>query len=228
MNIRLVLLCSVVAAAMAADLPYAGKWKVNLAKSDFGQTTVTFESLPGGEWQTTAFGVTYKFKMGGKDYPDNMGGTAAWKSIDANTWELVAKANGKVTETDTFKLDDGGKALTDTAKQMKADGGSIESTTVIRARFRRPVARWEMEDQKGLWRVRDGGNDSFRERWSRIQRSRHGDELRRQVGRQGLPLHRTDAAAGLHRSDEQRRTIPRSDGQERWQALFQSNLYGGG
>ena len=185
---------------MAADLPYAGKWEVNLAKSDFGQTTVTFESLPGGEWQTTAFGVTYKFKMGGKDYPDNMGGTAAWKSIDANTWELVAKANGKVTETDTFKLDDGGKALTDTAKQMKADGGSIESTTVIRARFRRPVARWEMEDQKGLWRVRDGGNDSFRERWSRIQRSRHGDKLRRQVGRQGLPLHRTDAAAGVHRS----------------------------
>jgi len=130
MNIRLVLLCSVVAAAMAADLPYAGKWKINLAKSDFGQTTVTFESLPGGEWQSTAFGVTYKFKMDGKDYPDNMGGTAAWKSLDANTWELVAKANGKVAEIDTFKLDTAGQALTDTAKEMKADGGSIESTAV--------------------------------------------------------------------------------------------------
>src|ERR1700694_5175232 len=130
MNTRLALLCSVFPAAMAADLPYAGKWKMNLAKSDFGQTTVTFENLPRDEWQTTAFGVTYKFKMDGKDYPDSMGGTAAWKSVRADTWELGAKENGKVTETDTFKLGAGGKALTDTAKQMKADGGSIESTIV--------------------------------------------------------------------------------------------------
>jgi hypothetical protein len=130
MNVRLVLLCSIVSAGMAAELPYVGKWKMNLAKSDFGQTTVTIENLPGGEWQTTAFGVTYKFKMDGKDYPDSMGGTAAWKSVDAKTWELVAKTNGKVTETDTFKLGTDGKTLTDNARQMKADGGSIESTTI--------------------------------------------------------------------------------------------------
>jgi hypothetical protein len=130
MNIRLVLICSVIAPAMAADLPYAGKWKVNLAKSDFGQTTLTFQSLPGGEWRVTTFGVSYKFKMDGKDYPDGMGGAAAWKSVDANTWELVAKANGKVTVTDTFKLGADGKTLTDAAKQMKADGGAIQSTTV--------------------------------------------------------------------------------------------------
>jgi hypothetical protein len=130
MNTRLALLCSIVSAGMAAELPYAGKWKVNLAKSDFGQTTITFENLPGGEWQTTAFGITYKFKIDGKDYPDSMGGTAAWKAVDANTWELVAKANGKVTETDTFRLTADGKTLTDNAKQMKPDGGSIESTTV--------------------------------------------------------------------------------------------------
>jgi hypothetical protein len=128
MNTRLALLCSIVSAAMAADLPYAGKWKVNLAHSDFGQSTVTFENLRGGEWQTTAFGITYKFKMDGKDYPDSMGGTAAWKAVDAHTWELVAKANNKVTETDTFQLGADGKTLTDNAKQMKADGGSIEST----------------------------------------------------------------------------------------------------
>ncbi|HXJ44197.1 MAG TPA: hypothetical protein VNH18_33225 [Bryobacteraceae bacterium] len=130
MKTQLALLCSIVCTAMAADLPYAGKWKVNLARSDFGQTTVTFENLPSGEWQSSAFGVTYKFKMDGKDYPDSMGGTAAWKAVDANTWELVAKANGKVTETDTFKLGADGKTLTDNVRQMKADGGSIESTAV--------------------------------------------------------------------------------------------------
>ena len=130
MNIRLALVCSIIAPAMAADLPYAGKWKINLTKSDFGQTAITFENLPGGEWQSTAFGITYKFKMDGKDYPDNMGGTAAWKSIDTNTWELEAKANGKVTGTDTFRLGADGKTLTDVGKQMKADGGAIESTTL--------------------------------------------------------------------------------------------------
>jgi hypothetical protein len=72
MKTRMFLLCALVSATLAADLPYAGKWKVNLAKSDFGQTTVTYESLPGGEWQTTSFGVTYKFKMDVKDYPDGM------------------------------------------------------------------------------------------------------------------------------------------------------------
>jgi hypothetical protein len=129
MNTRLILLCGVVTAAMAADLPYVGKWKMNLAKSDFGQTTLTFESLPGGEWQFSGFGITYKFKLDGKEYPDSMGGTATWKASDANTWETVGKANGKVTETDTFKLSADGKTLTETSKQMKATGGSIDSTT---------------------------------------------------------------------------------------------------
>jgi hypothetical protein len=130
MKTCLFLLCTFVSAALAADLPYAGKWKVNLAKSDFGQTTVTYESLPGGEWQTTAFGVTYKFRMDVKDYPDTMGGTNSWKVVDANTWEMVAKVNGKVTSTDTLKLSADGKTLTDTGKQMKPDGGTLDGTTV--------------------------------------------------------------------------------------------------
>jgi len=130
MKTRLFLLCALVSATLAADLPYAGKWKVNLAKSDFGQTTVTYESLPGGEWQTTAFGVTYKFKMDVKDYPDGMGGTSAWKAVDANTWEIVGKVNGKVTSNDTLKLSADGKTLTDTGKQMKPDGGTMDGNTV--------------------------------------------------------------------------------------------------
>ena len=58
MNTRLALLCTIASASvvMAADLPYVGRWKVHLAKSDFGQTTITFESLPEGEWQATVFG----------------------------------------------------------------------------------------------------------------------------------------------------------------------------
>jgi len=151
MNIRLVLLGSILSLGMAADLPYAGKWKINLAKSDFGQTTITFENLPSGEWQSTAYGITYKFKMDGKGYPDGMGGTAAWKAIDANTWELVARANGKVTGTDSLKLSADGKTLTDSAKQMKANGGSMESTTVYQRVSGGPslAGKWKTQKVSG-------------------------------------------------------------------------------
>lgn len=130
MKTRLVLLWSIVSAGIAADLPYAGKWKVNLAKSNYDQTTITIESLPGGEWRSDMFGATCKFKMDGKDYPDNLGGTAAWKVVDSNTWKEVAKLKDKITGTDTYKLSADGKTLTDTGRTMKADGGSMDNTMV--------------------------------------------------------------------------------------------------
>jgi hypothetical protein len=151
MNLRFALLCCVISTAMAADRPYVGKWKSNLAKSDFGETTFTLESLPGGEWQSTGFGVTYKFKMDGKEYPDSMGGTATWKAIDATTWEMTAKGNGKVSETDTFKLGADGKTLTDTIKQMKAAGGTLDSTTVFQRVSGGPslAGKWKTQKVSG-------------------------------------------------------------------------------
>jgi len=131
MTLRLFLLFALAAAAPAGDMPFAGKWKANMEKSDFGQMTVAIESLPGGEWQTVAFGITAKYRMDGKDYPDGMGGTISWKPVDANTWQTVEKANGKVTETDTFQLSADGKTLTQVSKTMKVDGGSIDGTTVF-------------------------------------------------------------------------------------------------
>jgi hypothetical protein len=163
-NIQLALICSIIAPAMAADLPYSGKWKVNLGKSDFGETTMTLESLPGGEWRDTAMGITYTFKMDGKDYPDGMGGTAAWKSVGADTWELEGKANGKVRETDSFKLGADGKTLTDVAKSSKADGGVMENTIVYERVSGGPslAGKWKTRKVSGtagmIEMVASGGN----------------------------------------------------------------------
>lgn len=44
-----------------------------MAKSDFAGTTIRYEKLPNGEWQATADGVSCKFRMDAKDYPDNPG-----------------------------------------------------------------------------------------------------------------------------------------------------------
>jgi len=106
----------------AADLPYAGKWKMNPAKSDFGGTTIAYTNLPSGEWEATMDGQTYKFKMDSKDYPDPFGSMAAWKSIDANTWQMTSKLNGKVLTTDTLKLSADGNSLTVTSKGTKPNG----------------------------------------------------------------------------------------------------------
>ena len=148
MRTRALLLCAVVSVAMAADRSYAGKWKIDLAKSDFGQTTFTIESLSGGEWQSSAMGVTYKFKMDGADYPDGMGGTVAWKAIGADTRETVSKANDKVTAIDSFKLAADGNTLTDSTRQMKADGGELDSTTIYQRASGGPSLPGKWKTQK--------------------------------------------------------------------------------
>jgi hypothetical protein len=125
-------LCAVVSAlaVAAADLPYAGKWKMNPAKSDFGSTTVTLESLASGDWRSTADGQSYTFKMDSKDYSDGLGDTAAWKTIDANTWQTTWKMNGKVLTTDTLKVGTDG-SLTIRTTGAKPNGEAIDDTTTF-------------------------------------------------------------------------------------------------
>jgi hypothetical protein len=114
-------LCGLVA---ASDAPYAGKWKMNVAKSNFGDTTVSYEQLPSGEMKANMDGQTYTFKTDGKDVMTPWGMTMAWKAVDAKTWEATEKTNGKVTATSTVKLSDDGKAMTVDVKRAKADGGT--------------------------------------------------------------------------------------------------------
>jgi hypothetical protein len=108
----------------AADAPYAGKWKMNAAKSNFGDTTATYEWISHGEMKFTMDGQSYTFKTDGKDTMTPWGLTQAWKVIDAKTWEMVEKVNGKVTATSTLKLSADGQSLAMDSKRMKADGGS--------------------------------------------------------------------------------------------------------
>ena len=115
----------------AASLPYAGKWKMNPARSDFGESTVTYSQLPSGEMQSTADGQSYKFKLDGKEYPDPFGNTAAWKSIDASTWKTTWKLKGKILTVDTVKLSADGQNLTVNSKGSKPNGESIDDTVVL-------------------------------------------------------------------------------------------------
>jgi hypothetical protein len=129
--VRFPVLVSMIAAGLiAADLPYAGKWKLNPAKSDFGQLTVAYEQGPGGEMKVNVDGLSYSFKTDGQSYTTPWGTTSAWKAIDANTWETTNKANGKLIGTDTLKLSPDGKTLTIESKNVKPTG-EISNDTVV-------------------------------------------------------------------------------------------------
>lgn len=131
-NVFLIGMCACALGA-AADAPYAGKWKMNIAKSDFGHTTLTYEQLAGGEMKATMDGQSYTFKTDGRDTMTPWGMTIAFKAVDASTWETTEKVDGKVTSTGTMKLSPDGKALTMDSKRVKADGGtSNESVSLQR------------------------------------------------------------------------------------------------
>ena len=117
-------------ALFASDPPYVGTWKLNPAKSNFGETTVTYEQMAGGQMKLTADGQSYTFQTDGKDYPTPWGNTAGWKALDASTWEVTNKANAKVVGTATLKLAADGKTLTVDGKNIKANGETSNDVAV--------------------------------------------------------------------------------------------------
>lgn len=134
--------------AAAADPPYAGKWKMNLAKSNFGESTITYDPAPGGAMKVTMDGQSYTFTTDGKEVKTPWGTMMAWKAVDAKTWEATEKTDGKVSFTATMKLSDDGKALSMTGKRKKADGGmSDESMTLTRVTGSSGlIGKWKMKN----------------------------------------------------------------------------------
>ncbi len=134
LRVRTAILLAVLAAAVslaAADLPWVGQWKINVAKSNYGEWTMTYAAVGPGEMQWTADGMTMKFKMDGKDYPDPVGGTSAWKQIDASSWETVNKLKGKVLSTEVSRLSADGKTLTVVSKGTRPNGKAFENEYVM-------------------------------------------------------------------------------------------------
>ncbi|MCX6633303.1 MAG: hypothetical protein NTW28_37380, partial [Candidatus Solibacter sp.] len=96
--------------------------------------TVTYEQMTGGEMKATMDGLSYTFKTDGKDNMTPWGMTVAWKAVDAKTWEMTEKTNGKVTCTSILKLSADGNMLALDARRVKGDGGtSNDSMTFQRA-----------------------------------------------------------------------------------------------
>lgn len=126
-------------ALFAADLPLAGTWKLNRAKSKFsvGQLpkslVITIEALPNGLRYTSQsvtsedrqLGMTYEAKFDGRDYPirDNERYDAvAWTRVDARTYLAVTKKNGQTVGSTKYSVAADGKTFTRTGTAQREGG----------------------------------------------------------------------------------------------------------
>jgi hypothetical protein len=155
------------AVLLASDPPYVGTWKLNPAKSNFGETTITYEPLAGGQMKVTADGQSYTFQTDGKDYATPWGTTAGWKARDASTWDVAYKANAKLVGTATLKLAADGKTLTVDGKSIRAGGETSNDVTVYERLSGGPglAGKWKTKNLKigspGTVSIRPSGPDGL-------------------------------------------------------------------
>jgi hypothetical protein len=136
-----------IASAQSAD-PWIGTWRVNLAKSTYSPgpkptvpSTVRIESAPNG-MKTTIDGVdpagqkTHLESVAafdGKDYPVKGGlapnATNALKRIDARSFEVLGKVDGKPGLTTRVSISADGKTLTAT-QTGTAQGQAVKNLIV--------------------------------------------------------------------------------------------------
>jgi hypothetical protein len=141
-----VAVCLVAGAVGFASDVNLGTWKLNGAKSKFPpgsskNTTVVYEAA-GDNLKATVDGVDgsgkpthseWTGKFDGKDYPvtgDPASDTRSLKKIDARTFDLTSKKDGKVTVTGRIVVSADGKSRTLTTNWTDSMGKKVKSTAV--------------------------------------------------------------------------------------------------
>jgi hypothetical protein len=139
---------AVSASAQASD-PWLGTWKVNLAKSTYSPDpkptvpgVVKIEKM--GDGYMTTIDVTdaqgqkihteTMWKFDGKDNPTKgapaPNSTAAYKKVDARTFEVSAKVDGKPTVMTKVAISADGKTMTATQTGTNAQGQKVNNVIV--------------------------------------------------------------------------------------------------
>lgn len=114
----------------AAENPFAGTWKFNPAKSKLTGDTMKFVKTESGAIRWSGSGLSYTFKMDGKEYKGPFDELVVWKQINDTTWQNTVTEKGTLLSTDTSKLSEDGKTLTVVSKGTKPSGEAFEDTTV--------------------------------------------------------------------------------------------------
>ena len=117
----LTLAAASVATLPAAD-PFAGTWKLNLAKSKFTGQQTKIEDLGQNRYKFTGGADSDTITADGTDQPYHDGTTHAVTMETPNVRKTVVKKDGKILSTYTWTLSADGKTMTLKGTQYKPDG----------------------------------------------------------------------------------------------------------
>ena len=152
MNTKLMLcglaVLALTAAAFAADDPFVGVWKVNVAKSIFAEgqevrsQNVKIDTREDGYIIVTdlitatgkAEHITNKVKFDGKDYPltgDPSFDSYSTRRVDVNTFDGFWKKGGKVTQSARWVISKDAKIITGILKTRDTKGNEITTQLVL-------------------------------------------------------------------------------------------------
>ncbi|HEX3987423.1 MAG TPA: hypothetical protein VHX13_12535 [Acidobacteriaceae bacterium] len=115
----------VVVPALAAENPWYGTWKMDVAKSHLTGQTISYTKQANGLDQFSDGAMTYDFTANGIDYQVGGGSTESWAFAGPNTWKVTDKQKGTVTATTDVKLSPNCKTMTTVETGTRPDGSAI-------------------------------------------------------------------------------------------------------
>ncbi len=122
------LICS---AALAAENPFVGHWKLDAAHSHFTGSTFTYSNGPHGMLHfSDGSTIDYDFGLDGKDYPAAYNRTTRWTSSGRNAWDTVTMADGQEIARSHRVLSDDDRKLTITFSGTQPDGQKFQEEEV--------------------------------------------------------------------------------------------------
>jgi len=138
------------AATLPAASPFTGKWKFNAAKSTLTGTTDSVAAAGANTWKFTYGTFSWTVKADGTDQATPFGSTVALKALSPTKWEIVDKAKGKVTGTETWELSADGKMMTRTTVGTHEDGTPLHDVVTVKriAGDKGFEGTWESTDVK--------------------------------------------------------------------------------
>src|SRR5271170_5840362 len=124
---KLLLVCALafvaVLPAIAADNPWVGTWKLDIAKSTFTGDTFTYSKTANGMMHySDGSTINFDFGIDGKEYKTVFDRTTTWTPVGDNAWDTVGKANGTILAKSHRQLSPDGKTLTITTTRTRPDG----------------------------------------------------------------------------------------------------------
>jgi hypothetical protein len=126
----LALTCLLGGAALAADDPFVGKWKLNQEKSKITGEQMKIDDLGNNKYKFTFGEESDTVTADGTDQPVHYGRTMSLSNEGPNRWKMVIKKDGKVLSSMTHTLSENGNTQTIKGTETKPDGTSSDFEVV--------------------------------------------------------------------------------------------------